>query len=195
MNRCSQRLPCLVHSFLISGSRQNALSHAPCHAVEEETCTRHFRAAIVGGANEAYIPVSILALAFQQSFAHVDEVFLQILVVLVVGRQCFHHANQGCVNPAIATAPVTVAAVFLLVGRNVVLVSPPQTFLLVEQSACQCVACPLVGVHGIVEILFLAADFCIFCIYRHSHLYGVDPCPVRNTVGCHLMVEVCLHMT
>ena len=185
-----QGFPGFVHRFLILCLWQDALAYAPCHAIEEETGTCHLRTTVVGWAEKTDVPISIFTLTFQEGLTHSDEVFLEDSIVLVVFRQGFHDTYQGGIYPTVSTAPVAVAAIFLLVRWYVVLVTPPQTFFFIEKTACKCVTAPLIGVHGIVEILAFACEFGVFGIDRHCHLDGIDPCPVRHSIGAHLMVKI-----
>ena len=168
--------------------------HSPCHAVEEEGCSGHLRSAECHGRHEADIPESVFSLAFQQRLAHAQEVGFEFSFCGVAIGQSLHHSHECRVDPSVATAPVAVFSVFLLVRRHVVFVSPPESFLFVEESSCECVAAPSVGVHGIVEIFPLSCELGVFCIYGHCHLYCVYPSPVVVASGCHLQVEVFLHM-
>ena len=188
VNRCGKSLPCLVHCLLVGGSRKNALLNTPCHTIEEETCTGHLRPTIVGWTNEAYVPVTIFALAFQDSLTHRDEILLQILIVFVCLWQSLHYADQGCIHPTIATAPVAVATILFLVRWHVVLVSPPETFFFIEETVSQGITAPFIGIHRIIQILAFAGNLGILGVGRHRHLDGINPSPVVYPVGTHLMV-------
>ena len=61
-------------SVLLGG--QQSLADAPAHAVEEEGGARELGAGIVV-ADEADVPQSVLALAFEQGLAHTHEVLAQ----------------------------------------------------------------------------------------------------------------------
>ena len=125
---------------------------------------------------------------------HLQEVFLKQLIFFRLRVETFHASQQGGVYPAVATTPVAVVAVFFLIGWHVVLVAPPQSVLLVEETATTCVAAPLVAADGVVETGALARELVISDIDRHGHLYGVDPGPVVAASGGHLMVEVGFHL-
>ena len=138
-------------------------------------------------------------LTSEQAGRHEQEVLLQFLVLLALGRQLVHAAHQCSIHPAVATAPVAVLAVFLLVGRHVVGVAPPKSGLLVEQSATTGVTAPAVHLHGVVAILLLTCQTSHLHVERHGHLDSVDPRPptVQFSVGflhvgrLHLVVQVC----
>ena len=129
-------------------------------------------------------------LTIQQCLAHQDKVFLQLLIGLLLGRQHVHAAHQGRIDPSVATAPVAVLAVLLLVGRHIVLVAPPKSLLHIETAASTGVARPFVAAHGIVQVLLVLRKRVHLYIYRHCHLDGINPCPVVDAVGAYLIVQV-----
>ena len=108
-----------------------------------------------------------------------------------------HAAHECSIHPAIASAPVAVLSVWRLIWGHIVLVPPPQTFLLVEQSSGQRVTAPTVHLHRMVCIFSVTSHLIDLHIQGHGHLYGVDPCPptveliLSLGIGClHLVVEV-----
>ena len=185
-----QGTPCLVAGRAILLVFQNTVLDAPCHAVKEEGCSCHLRSGIVDVAHQAGVPESVLMLTFQQRLAHQDKVLLQLLVGFLLGRQYVHAAHQGGIDPPVATTPVAVLAVLLLIGRHIVLVAPPETFLHVEATASAGVACPVVATHGIVQVFLVFRDGIHLHIDRHRHLDGINPCPVVDAVGAYLIVQV-----
>ena len=136
------------------------------------------------------MPESIGMLTLQQAFAHQDEVLLQGFVFLALGREVVHTANQGCIDPSVATTPIAVVAILLLVGRHIVLVAPPESFFHIEAATTEGVARPVVTLHGVVEILLIVSDGIHLYIYGHGHLDGINPCPVVDAVGTYLIVQI-----
>ena len=185
-----QGAPCLVASGTILLVLQNTLLDAPRHAIEEEGCSCHFRGRIVDIRYQTGMPESIGMLTLQQAFAHQDEVLLQGFVFLALGREVVHTANQGCIDPAVATTPIAILAIFLLIGRYIVLVAPPESFLHIEATTPEGVARPVVTLHGVVEIFLVFRDGIHLYIYGHGHLDGINPCPVVDAVGTYLIVQI-----
>ena len=169
---------------------QDTLLDAPRHAIEEEGCSCHLWGRIVDIRNQTGVPESIGMLALQQAFAHQDEVLLQGFVFLALGREVVHATHQGGIDPSVATTPIAVVAILLLIGRHIVLVAPPESFLHIEATTSEGVARPVVALHGIVEILLVFRDGIHLGIDRHGHLDGINPRPVVDAVGTYLIVQV-----
>ena len=126
VNTRGDGLPCLLHRGAIGFLREQSVVHSPCHAVEEEGCSGHLRSAECHGRHEADIPESVFSLAFQQCLTHAQEVGFEFSFCGVAIGQSLHHSHECRVDPSVATAPVAVFSVFLLVRRHVVFVSPPE---------------------------------------------------------------------
>ena len=192
METTLQSLPSLVAGRTVLGIFQQTMLDAPCHAIEEEGRTCHFRAGIVCITNQAGVPESVVVLAFQQCLAHQEKVFFQFLVFFALHGQLVHAAYQGSIHPAVASAPVAVLSVLLLIWSHIVLVAPPEAFLHVEASSSTFVARPAVALHSIVEIA-LVLGLCVHLdIDRHGHLDGVNPCPIVVSASCHLLLQIFL---
>ena len=173
-----ETLPGTVANRTVDLGLEIAFLDAPCHAVEEEGCARHLLAAKVGVRDEAGIPETVfLSLAVLQGFAHDQEVFLELLVILILWREEVHAAHEGGIDPAVATTPVAVLAIGGSVGGHIVLVAPPQAFFLVEESASERVTAPEVHLHGVVGIFALTRHLVGLHIDGHGHLDSVDPGP------------------
>ena len=179
---------------IVSGGEQS-VAYAPAHAVEEERRARHLRTAIGSRRVKADIPEAVGTLTVQQRLGHCEEVLLQQLVFFRVVVEDIHAPQQGRVDPTVAPAPIAVVAILLTVWWHIVLIAPPQSVLFVEESPTAGVAAPQIAVDGIVEIAAVAGKTVILHIHRHSHLYGIDPCPIVIASGSHLVFKVSLDAT
>ena len=192
-----QTLPGFVAYRLIDCSLQITLLDAPCHTIEEEGCAAHLLAAVIGIRYETGVPKSVLwSLAVLQRLAHQQEILLQLLVILIFRREQVHAAHEGSIYPPVTTTPVAVLAVRSDIRSYIVLVSPPEAFLHVEESASECVAAPGVHLHRVVGIFALAGNLIDLHIEWHGHLDGIDPGPpaVERALGLRLHCVGCLHL-
>ena len=195
MDAGHQCLPSLVAGRTVAGGSEQSVKDTPTHAVEEERGARHLRTAIGSRRVKADIPKAISTLAMQQSLGHSEEVLLQQFVFFRVLIEDIHTPQQGRVDPTVAPTPIAVVAILLAVGRHIVLVTPPQSVLFIEESASTGVAAPQIAVDGIVEIAAVAGKTVILHIHRHRHLYGVYPCPVVIASGSYLVLKVSFDAT
>ena len=181
MQTTLQRLPRFVARSGILLLLEQSLLDAPCHAIEEQGRTRHLGIRVIDNAHQTGAPESVGVLTSLQRLAHQEEVLLQFLILFALLVEHAHGTYQSCIDPAVATTPVAVLAVLLLIGRHIVLVAPPQSFLDVEATAATLVAAPAVALHGIVQIALVLGDGVHLDIDGQCHLDGVNPRPVVHT--------------
>lgn len=113
---------------------KNAVAHAICHAVDEESGACHFLAAEIGGVVERYVPEAVLTLTFHKRGTHVLKVFLILFAVGVISRNLVKYSHESSHDPTVTARPIAVFAVGLLVGGHKVGVAPPQAIFLVVKT-------------------------------------------------------------
>ena len=140
------------------------------------------------------MPETILVLTLEQGFRHQHKVFLEHFVRLVLGRQLVHGAQQGSIYPAVATTPVAVFTVLLLIRSHIVSVTPPQAFFYVEASSATLVATPKIHLQGVITVFRLTCQFVYLHVERHGHLDGINPCPPAIELAIGFLVVGSLHL-
>ena len=151
---------------------------------------------------QAAIPETIAPLAFLHRESHGKEIirqqFLDVrnLLLLVSDKQIlrpFHLIYRTCQrrhNPAISTAPVAILPVRLLIRRNKIGITPPQTVYRIKQSDLSgTVARIAIQFPHRTEIANVLLDYAHFCIDGHGHLQGIYPRPIPSFRTVHHVIE------
>ena len=98
-----------------------------------------------------------------------------------VSGNFIQYTHKGCIYPTVASGPVAVLAVRLLVRRIEILIAPPQTFFLIEHTGfIVLTACIIVHIPHFIIVLLFSGHLTEFGINGHCHLDSIDPPPVVN---------------